>query len=308
MKPITRILTLGLAAALCSSALADDYTFKVVARGLARPSGILAQSGDFIYFTEIPTPGAGGGLNGVKALNLRNGTTRIVHQGEPEPTNLAADRQGNLYWTCKSAGVILEQSPLAPQSAAVVLLRNLAKPSGVAVDREGDVYYTEIPTPGTPGGTNSVSVFDGVGSTVLHEGEPEPTDIVVGRDGDLYWTCKSAGVILTQNEDGETSVLVKDLKKPTGIAIDRKGRNLYWTEVPTPGVAGTAGGTNKVVEFNLRTKVTKIVHNGDPEPTDVTVARNGDLYWTCSSAGVIIEAKPNKRSRDDDKDDRDDKK
>ena len=78
MKPITRILTLGLAAALCSSALADDYTFKVVARGLARPTGILAQSGDFIYFTEIPTPGAGGGLNGVKALNLRYWTIAVL--------------------------------------------------------------------------------------------------------------------------------------------------------------------------------------------------------------------------------------
>ena len=29
----------------------------------------------------------------------------------------------------------------------------------------------------------------------------------------------------------------------------------------------------------------------DPEPTDVAVARNGNLYWTCTSAGVIIEAK-----------------
>jgi len=152
MKPITRILTLGLAAALCSTALADDYTFKVVARGLARPTGILAQSGDIIYFTEIPTPGVGGGLNGVKGLNLRTGKTLIVHQGEPDPTNLAADRYGNLYWTCKSANVILEQSPLAPQSTAVALLTNLAKPSGVAVDREGDVYFTQVPTPGVAGG------------------------------------------------------------------------------------------------------------------------------------------------------------
>ena len=308
MKQTPRILILGLAAALCSTALADDFTFKVVARGLTRPTGILAQSGETIYFTEIPTPGVGGGLNGVKALDLRTSAVRVIHQGEPEPTNLAADRSGNLYWTCKSAGVILEQSPLAPPSTAVALIKNLTKPSGVAVDREGDVYYTQIPTPGTPGGLNTVSVFDGVASTILHQGEPEPTDIVVGPDGDLYWTCKTAGVILTQDEDGVTSVLVKNLHKPTGIAIDRKGRNLYWTEVPTPGVAGTSGGTNKVVAMNLRTKVTKIVHSGDPEPTDVSVARNGKLYWTCSSAGVIVEATPTRRDRSDDKDDKDDRK
>ncbi len=299
MKQTTRILTLGLAVALCSSALADDYTFKVVARGLARPTGILSQTGETLYFTEIPTPTVGGGLNGVKALNLRTGAVRVIHQGEPEPTNLAADRHGNLYWTCKSAGVILEQSPSKPQSTAVAVLKDLAKPSGVAVDRWGDIYYTQVPTPGQAGGQNSVSVFDGTVSTVLHVGEPEPTDIVVARDGDLYWTCKSAGVILKQDNDGITTVLVKDLQKPTGIAIDRQGRNLYWTEVPTPGVAGTNGGTNKVVEMNLRTKITNVVHLGDPEPTDVTVSRNGNLYWTCSSAGVIIEAKEIKRRKND---------
>ncbi len=303
MKQTTRILTLGVLAAFCSSALADDYTTKVVARGLTRPTGILALGGDTIYFTEVPTPGVGGGLNGVKALNVKSGKTRVIHIGEPEPTNLAADRHGNLYWTCKSAGVILEQSPSKPQSTAVVVLGNLSKPSGVAVDRWGDIYFTQVPTPGVPGGLNSVSVFDGDVTTVLHVGEPEPTDIVVDRDGDLYWTCKSAGVILRQDNDGITTVLVKDLPKPTGIAIDRQGRNLYWTEVPNPGVSGANGGTNKVVEMNLRTKVTKIVNSGDPEPTDVTVARDGTLYWTCGSAGVIVEAREKRRPRFDRDDD-----
>jgi hypothetical protein len=35
-----------------------------------------------------------------------------------------------------------------------------------------------------------------------------------------------------------------------------------------------------------------IVNFGDPEPTDVAVGRNGHIYWTCSSAGVIVEATP----------------
>ena len=82
-------LTLSLAAALCSSALADDYTFKVVARGLARPTGILSQTRETLYFTEIPTPTVGGGLNGVKALNLRTNAIRVIHQGEPEPKSEA---------------------------------------------------------------------------------------------------------------------------------------------------------------------------------------------------------------------------
>ena len=50
------------------------------------------------------------------------------------------------------------------------------------------------------------------------------------------------------------------------------------------------GGRNKVWEFDLKKSVKTLVHAGDPEPTDITVAKNGKLYWTCTSAGVIVEA------------------
>ena len=142
-------------------------------------------------------------------------------------------------------------------------------------------------------------MFDGTTKTVLHVGEPEPTDIVVSRRGELYWTCKSAGVILEQT-GGVTTVLVSGLNKPSGIALSKNGRNLYFTEVPTPGVPGSAGGKNTVKVLNLRTKEIRVIHAGDPEPTDVTVARNGNVYWTCTSAGVIVEAKLQRRDRDDD--------
>ena len=301
-------LPLAFVALLCGTAamLADEYKFSVVARGLVRPTGILTRGGETIYFSEIPTPGVGGGLNAVKVINLKSQRTRVIHQGEPEPTNIAFGRQGELYWSCKSAGVILEQFPNKPQSTAVAVLAGLKSPSGVAVGCDGEIYFTQVPTPGVAGGKNSVSVFDGTDTTVLHEGEPEPTEIVVGHDGEIYWTCKSAGVILEQDTEGNTTVLLKNLAKPTGIAIDHSGKNLFWTEVPTPGLAGTSGGTNKVMTLNLKSGKTKLVHAGDPEPTDVTVSRNGNLYWTCSSAGVIVEAKRT-RGRDRDEDDNDDR-
>ena len=176
------------------------------------------------------------------------------------------------------------------------MIKGLTKPSGIAVDREGRVYYTELPTPGVAGGLNKVSVIDTDSAdapTVLHMGEPEPTDIAVSKQGDLYWTCKSAGVILHRDEDGNTTKLLTGLNKPVGIALNRSGRLLYWTEVPTPGVAGNNGGSNKVWEYNLKTGVTTLIHSGDPEPTDITVGADGALYWTCSSAGVIVEASKN---------------
>jgi len=284
--------TLALLLAPLAPAKEAGYTFKVVATGLSRPTGITIAGNNRLYFTEIPTPGVGGGLNAVKELKLRSGRIVTLHQGEPEPVNITIDHCDVLYWTCKSAGVILEQAAW-PGAEAAPLLTGLNKPSGIAVDRDGRVYFTELPTPGVPGGLNKVSVVDTDSPnapTVLHQGEPEPTDIAVSRRGDLYWTCKSAGVILHQDEDGVTAPLLTGLDKPTGIAVSNNGRLLYWTEVPTPGVSGAAGGTNKVWEYNLKTGKKTLIHAGDPEPADITVATNGTLYWTCASAGVIIEA------------------
>jgi glucose/arabinose dehydrogenase len=291
--------SIGGLAALCIATLlgsittahGDEYQTRVVASGLHRPTGIAIRGNNTIYFTEIPTPAVGGGSNAVKQLELRWNQVTTLHVGEPEPTNIALDRDGNIYWTCKSAGVILEQDEDGVNS---VFLRGLTKPTGIAVDRDDHVYFTQLPTPGVPGsagGTNSVSVSDGRTTEVLHMGEPEPSDIAVAKNGDLYWTCKSAGVILEQTaKDGVTRVLASGLNKPVGITIDNERKNLYFTEVPTPGVSGRNGGSNKVWEFDLKKKTKTLVNAGDPEPTDVTVAKNGKLYWTCTSAGVIVEA------------------
>ena len=290
------LLATGLLSA--GALFAQEYSTTVVARGLHRPTGIVAQGGDTIYFTEVPTPGVNGmngGSNGVLRLDLDSGCVTPIHMGEPEPVNLALGKRGELYWTCKSAGVILGQGR---RGDVEVLLRGLAKPTGIAVDRHDDVFFTQVPTPGVNGmngGSNGVFFSDGTMTFTLHIGEPEPTDIAVARDGDLYWTCKSAGVILKQDSAGATTVLLSGLNKPVGITIDHQDRNLFFTEVPTPGVNGANGGMNKVWRYDLTRNELILVDAGDPEPTDITVARNGRLFWTCSSAGVIVEARLNKR-------------
>jgi len=111
------------------------YETRVVVRDLERPTGIVAQGSGVLYITQLPTPGMGGmagGRNTVDKINLYAGRITNLTTGEPEPTNLALDRHGNLYWTCKSAGVILERSRRGEVS---VFLRDLTQPSGIAVDR-----------------------------------------------------------------------------------------------------------------------------------------------------------------------------
>ena len=275
--------------AFSSALIAQEYKFKVVASGLARPTGI-AVDDDTVYFTEVPHPGVGGSTNAVKKLDLEDGAIQSLHFGEPEPVNIVVGRDGTIYWVCKSAGVILKQDE---NGVTTAFLTGLHKPSGIAISKKGVVYFTEVPTPGIPGGMNGVfSSSDGSNIQTIHLGEPEPVDVAVASNGDLYWTCRTAGVILVRSaKDGMIRVLLSGLKRPTGITIDREGRNLYYTEVPTPGVSGTNGGMNRVVKYDLRKAQMTVIHMGDPEPTDVAVASNGNVYWTCSSAGVIVEAR-----------------
>ena len=108
---MTHATVMGLALLiLVPLASAEDYRFRVVAAGLSRPLGLTVEGSETIYFSQVPTQGVPGGANSVVKFDLDTGQFTVLHQGEPEPTNLALDRNGNLYWTCKSAGVILVQS------------------------------------------------------------------------------------------------------------------------------------------------------------------------------------------------------
>ena len=125
----------------------------------------------------------------------------------------------------------------------------------------------------------------------LTTGEPEPTNLATTFFGDVYWTCKSAGVILTF-EDGAEKLVANNLIKPTGLAAYPLGVALFYTEVPTPGVNG---GKNKVSKLTLKTGKITVIDAGDPDPINVAAHPDGTVYWTCRSAGVIVEATPKRR-------------
>jgi hypothetical protein len=293
---LNRVPTITALTILATAAFAD-YTTRVVIENLPAPTGIAVGgngANTTIYWTEVPNPGVPMMNNAVRKMNLRTGMQTLLHMGEPDPQNIALDQFGNAYWTCRSAGVILRQS--ADGMTTGPILEKLLRPTGISVDLHGNVYFTQVPTPGIPGnmgGMNTTNVWDGNIIHTLTMGEPEPTDIVVDRQGTAYWTCKSAGVILKRTRRGVVSLVLDNLNEPNGIALDNAQRKLVFTEVPTPGVPGSMGGMNAVWEYDLKRGALTLVADGDPEPTDVAVGKNGNIYWTCTSAGVIVEATPN---------------
>jgi streptogramin lyase len=291
-------LLLAFAAVMTAPAQAQQYRTKVVAVDLDRPTGIAVSLDGTVFFTELPTPGvsgANGGRNTVSRLKPKNGNIKVVSTGEPEPTNLATTFFGDVYWTCKSAGVINELNG----NAVANVTAGLNKPTGMAAyPFGGALYFTEVPTPavgGNNGGMNAVYAFlQGVNQEVLlDDGDPQPSDVAVDLAGNVYWTCTSAGVIVKRS-NGTTTVIASNLNKPYGIATDYLG-NLYFTEVPTPGVSGANGGLNKVSKLKLSTGAITLIDAGDPDPIDVAAHPDGTVYWTCRSAGVIVEATPRRR-------------
>src|SRR5437899_2490253 len=89
---------------------AASYHISVLASGLQWPRGIVALNDDIVFFSQVPSPGvpgSKGGSNTVNALDISSGEMLTIATGEPEPTFLALNKRHRLYWTCKSAGVIL---------------------------------------------------------------------------------------------------------------------------------------------------------------------------------------------------------
>ena len=305
----------ALCAGIHSAEARECEAHQFVLTDLNAPTAIAIDAYGKLYYSEVPQPGTSGEVDGVSntvsRYSARSNHSKVLSAGEPYPLNIALDRQHNVYWTCNTVGVILKYNQrkqekgvflpngFMPGSSDPADFDFLLSPSGISVDKNGDVLFTEVPMPGTPG-FNLVSVSDGENISLISDGEPEPTDIVIGWDGTAYWTCKSAGVILKRSPAGVISLLKNGLEAPTGIALDRFGKRLYYTEVPTPNVADfdlVNAQRNRVVELDLKTMETTLVSEGFPYPQDVAVSTNGTVYWTCKTAGVIASAAPKKEKK-----------
>ena len=175
-----------------------------------------------------------------------------------------------------------------------VLIDGLNSPVGIHADLYGNLYFTEVPSPGEAGADNTVNRYRlrNGRTRVISEGEPYPSNLSADLRGNVYWTCQSAGVILkaTRFGRGDKSVILEGLSNPVGIDIPLFKDIPVFTQIPTPGVPGTEGGENEVnaaLDF-FGSKFVVPLSEGEPEPSDVAVGLDGTVYWTCKTAGVIL--------------------
>ncbi len=189
--------------------------------------------------------------------------------------------------------------------ATRVVASGLTRPGDLAVDAKGRITVLEQATQGRAASVSRIDLGTGV-LTLVQTGPDTPAALSVGPggavkpaaratavapNGDTFWTSPDEGLIYQQRASGgPPRVLASGLESPRGIAIDPEGRSLFYTEVPTPGVAGAAGGSNRVSVLDLRTLSRTVIDSGDPEPAGIAVAPDGSIFFTSASRGAIVQA------------------
>ncbi|NWJ41973.1 MAG: PKD domain-containing protein [Geothrix sp.] len=266
-------------------ATAAPFTYTQVASGLARPTGLALGGANTLVVSQESTNPLDASI---ARVDLRTGALRVQGADPAVRSGIAANHAGRLYWVDANRGALMTQG--ATDGAPSVLHAGGMLPAtALAVDSADRVYLAGTTS---SGGTAAVIVRGGAISAIPDPAGPEKTTLVAAASGDLYWTSSAAGLIYHRAPDGSGGVVLSGLKAPRGLALDTSENLLYFTEVPTPGVAGASGGKNTVNALDLTSMTRTVIHSGDPQPSAVAVAPNGNVYWTSTSRGVVMAAVP----------------
>ena len=263
------------------------FSVNQVAGGLSSPTGIALGGATTLVVSQQPVAPQDGGI--VK-INLRTGGVALQGTGPAMQSGFAASHDGRLYWVDASQGALMTQGR-TDQAPAVLHAGGMLPATTLAVDAADRVYVAGSAATGASG-VAAVLVMGGAIASIPDPSGPEKTTLVAGISGDLYWTSNRNGLIYHRAPNGSGQVVVSGLNAPQGLALDAAENILYFTEVPTPGVAGSAGGRNTVNSLDLTSLKRTVIHSGDPQPTGVAVAPNGNVYWTSTSRGAVMVAVP----------------
>jgi hypothetical protein len=117
-------------------------------------------------------------------------------------------------------------------------------PTAVAIGPDGAYYVGELTgVPFASGAANVYRVLPGQTPQVFRSGFTTITDIDFGPDGSLYVIEHSTGPqffalpgdLVKVSPDGQRTVLVSNLNRPTSVAVERDGSVYYTNRGITPG-------------------------------------------------------------------------
>ena len=185
------LAALSLALTLDASAAppARQFTTTLVARGLHRPTGLVAGADEEIYFSEIPSPGVPNAGNAVKRSNSKTALS-------PRCTKASRSRRilrsitALTFTDVKSAGVILERDG---KGVTTPLLKTCSSPAVSRWIARGCLFHP-TPTPGVggaAGGKKRCPLSTEKTRKCSHAGDPEPTDIASGKAATFIGRAKA---------------------------------------------------------------------------------------------------------------------
>ena len=185
---------------------------------------------------------------------------------------VAVDGPGNIVFADSYYGGIFSLS----NNAASYLLYDGDQLNGVAVDPEGDVYFANI----NNAAIQELTAASGVAINLVTTGLTSPSAVAVDAAGNLYITDTATNVLYEWNvANGVLTTLATGLTNAAGVAVDGGG-NVY--------IADT--GHNAIKEWVAASRTVKtLVSSGLNNPSGVAVDSTGNVYFADSGNNAIKE-------------------
>ncbi len=186
----------------------------------------------------------------------------VAAAGLPSVDNLAVTADGTLYATLELKGGRGEVVRILPGGKHETVLRGLRRPDGLRADH-GRLFIAEESRKGP---LVEYDIKTGAAHVIARPGYIEGLAVMPG-DEFLVTRDRKKGSLIEISENGETTVLIRGLRRPEGITRGKNG-GLFIAET----------GTGKVLLFKdgrLRT-----VLRGLDKPDQLAAAPDGTLFIT----------------------------